>query len=187
MPSMDKRLVPISKFLSRVLRHHPETIGLSLDPQGWADVEQLVVQARHHGVALTPGLLHEVIEQNDKQRFAFDEDKRRIRASQGHSIPVDLGLEPVQPPEFLYHGTAVRSLASIRSRGLLPGQRNHVHLSVDKITAARVGGRHGRAVVLEVRAGLMHTAGYLFYLSANSIWLTEHVPAAYLGFPPDQD
>jgi len=184
---VDRRLVSLSKFLSRVLRHHPEAIGLSLDSQGWADVEHLLAQARRHGVALTPELLQEVVEHNDKRRFAFDEDKRRIRANQGHSIPVDLGLEPVRPPEFLYHGTAAANVATIREQGLLPGRRNHVHLSADESTAARVGGRHGRAVVIEARAGLMHAAGYPFYLSANGVWLTEHVPVAYLGLPPDPE
>jgi putative RNA 2'-phosphotransferase len=166
---MDKRLIRVSKFLSRVLRHHPEAIGLTLDPQGWADVDQLLAQARSHGVVITPELLQETVEQNDKHRFAFSEDGTRIRASQGHSIPVELGLEPEQPPEFLYHGTAVRSVASIQALGLLPGRRNHVHLSADETTAARVGGRHGSPEVLKVRAGLMHAAGYQFYLSANGI------------------
>lgn len=179
---MDKRLVFLSKFLSRVLRHHPEAIGLTLDSQGWADVEHLLALARRHGVALTPELLHEVVEQNDKQRFAFDEDKRRIRANQGHSIPVDLGLEPVRPPEFLYHGTAAANIEAIKERGLLPRRRNHVHLSADEITAARVGGRHGNPAVLRVQAALMHAAGYRFYLSTNGIWLTERVPTQYLDF-----
>ena len=177
---MNKCLTHISKFLSRVLRHHPQAIGLSLDPQGWADVEQLLAQARRLGVELTLATLQEVVEQNDKQRFAFSADKARIRANQGHSIPVDLGLEPTPPPEFLYHGTAVRFSASIKERGLVPGRRNHVHLSADENTAARVGGRHGSPIVLKVQAGLMHAAGYQFYLSANGVWLTEQVPAQYI-------
>jgi putative RNA 2'-phosphotransferase len=177
---MDKHLIPLSKFLSRVLRHHPEAIGISLDPQGWADVEQLLAQARRHGVALTLETLQDVVEQNDKHRFTFSEDKTRIRANQGHSIPVDLGLEPMPPPEFLYHGTAARFSASIKARGLVPGRRNHVHLSADENTAARVGGRHGSPIVLKVQAGLMHAAGYPFYLSANEVWLTEQVPAQYI-------
>ena len=184
---MNKCLIPISKFLSRVLRHQPKAIGLMLDPQGWADVEQLLTQARRHGLALTPELLQEVVEQNDKQRFAFNEDRTRIRASQGHSIPVDLGLDPMEPPDLLYHGTAERFIAAIKERGLLPGRRNHVHLSGDKATATRVGGRHGRPVVLTVQAGLMHAAGCRFYLSANGVWLTEHVPAEYMDFPSQQE
>lgn len=179
---MDKRLVSLSKFLSRVLRHHPEAIGLTLDSQGWADVEHLLALARRHGVALTQELLQEVVEQNDKQRFSFDEDKRRIRANQGHSIPVELGLEPVRPPEFLYHGTTAANIAAIRKQGLLPGRRNDVHLSTDESTAARVGGRHGSPVVLRIRAALMHAAGYRFYLSANGVWLTKCVPVEYLDF-----
>lgn len=177
---MDKRLVRRSRFLSRVLRHHPEAIGLTLDPQGWADVEQLLAQARAHGVALTRKTLQEIVAQNDKQRFAFSEDETRIRANQGHSIPVDLDLEAVQPPELLYHGTAARFIPAIKARGLLPGRRNHVHLSVVETTAARVGGRHGNPVVLKVQAGLMHAAGHRFYRSANGVWLTEHVPAQYV-------
>ena len=177
---MHKRLIHLSKFLSHILRHRPEAIGLTLDPQGWADVEQLLAQARCHGVALTLATLQKVVEQNDKQRFTFSADRVRIRANQGHSIPVDLDLEPRQPPEFLYHGTAARFSASIKARGLVPGRRNHVHLSADENTAARVGGRHGSPLVLKVQAGLMHAAGYQFYLSANGIWLTEQVPAHYI-------
>lgn len=177
---MDKRLVRLSKFLSRVLRHHPEASGLTLDAQGWAEVAHLLAQARAHGVALTWETLQEIVAQNDKQRFAFSEDGTSIRANQGHSLPVDLGLEPVQPPEFLYHGTAARFVIAIQERGLLPGRRNHVHLAADEATATRVGGRHGSPVVLKVQAGLMHAAGYRFYLSANGVWLTEHVPAQYV-------
>jgi putative RNA 2'-phosphotransferase len=184
---IDKRLVPLSKFLSRTLRHHPEANGLSLDAGGWADADQLLVQARRHGVALTRELLQEVVAQNDKRRFAFNEDGTRIRASQGHSIPIDLGLEPTQPPELLYHGTAARFISSIKTHGLRPGRRIHVHLSADRTTAARVGGRHGSPVVIEVRAELMHAAGYPFYLSANGVWLTKHVPVEYLSFPPEQE
>lgn len=180
---MDKRLVRLSKFLSRVLRHHPEAIDLTLDAQGWAEVAHLLAQARSHGVALTRETLQEIVAQNDKQRFALSDDGTRIRASQGHSIPVDLGLAPTEPPELLYHGTAARSIPSIRARGLLPGRRNHVHLSADETTAARVGGRHGNPMVITVRAGLMHAEGYPFYLSANGVWLTEHVPVAYLDIP----
>lgn len=176
---MDKRLVRLSKFLSRVLRQHPEAIGLTLDAQGWADVEQLLAQARAHGVALTGETLQEIVAQNDKQRFAFNADGTRIRASQGHTIPVDLGLAATEPPELLYHGTAARFIPSIRARGLLPGRRNHVHLSADEASAMRVGGRHGSPVVLTVQAGLMHAASYQFYLSANGVWLVEQAPAQY--------
>lgn len=180
---MDKRLVRLSKFLSRVLRHHPEAIGLTLDAQGWAEVAQLLAQARAHGVALSRETVQEIVAQNDKQRFAFSADGTRIRASQGHSIPVDLGLAPTEPPKLLYHGTAARFIPAIQARGLLPGRRNHVHLSADEASAMRVGGRHGNPLVIAVRAGLMHAEGYPFYLSANGVWLTEHVPVAYLDIP----
>ncbi len=180
---MDRKLVRVSKFLSLVLRHKPETIGLSLDQGGWARVDELIVASNRSGVSLDEGLLREVVEQNDKQRFAFSNDGLRIRASQGHSIPVDLGLEPLVPPEFLYHGTATRFLESIKKRGLVPGNRLHVHLSPDEPTAVRVGQRHGKPVVLTIRAGHMYANGFTFYLSANGVWLTEKVPAEYIKFP----
>jgi putative RNA 2'-phosphotransferase len=180
---MNRKLVRISKFLSLVLRHKPETIGLSLDQGGWARVDELIVASNRSGVPLDEGLLREVVEQNDKQRFAFSDDGLRIRASQGHSIPVELGLEPLMPPEFLYHGTATRFLQSIRRQGLAPGRRNQVHLSPDERTAVRVGQRHGNPVVLTVQAGRMYANGFTFYLSANGVWLTERVPAEYIKFP----
>jgi putative RNA 2'-phosphotransferase len=180
---MNRKLVRISKFLSLVLRHKPETIGLSLDQGGWARVDELIVASNRSGVPLDEGLLREVVKQNDKQRFAFSDDGLRIRASQGHSIPVDLGLEPLMPPKFLYHGTATRFLQSIRRQGLVPGGRNQVHLSPDERTAVRVGQRHGKPLVLTVRAGRMHANGFTFYLSANGVWLTERVPAEYIKFP----
>jgi putative RNA 2'-phosphotransferase len=180
---MNRKLVRISKFLSLVLRHKPETIGLSLDQGGWARVDELIVASNRSGVPLDEGLLQEVVEQNDKQRFAFSDDGLRIRASQGHSIPVELGLEPLVPPEFLYHGTATRFLQSIRRQGLAPGRRNQVHLSPDERTAVRVGQRHGNPVVLTVQAGRMYANGFTFYLSANGVWLTERVPAEYIKFP----
>jgi putative RNA 2'-phosphotransferase len=180
---MNRKLVRISKFLSLVLRHKPETIGLYLDQGGWARVDELIVASNRSGVPLDEGLLREVVEQNDKQRFAFSDDGLRIRASQGHSIPVELGLEPLVPPEFLYHGTATRFLQSIRRQGLAPGRRNQVHLSPDERTAVRVGQRHGNPVVLTVQAGRMYANGFTFYLSANGVWLTERVPAEYIKFP----
>jgi putative RNA 2'-phosphotransferase len=179
---MEQRLVRLSKFMSLVLRHKPGKIGLTLDEQGWAEVDELVEKARKAGVPLTNDLLREVVEKNDKQRFKLSADGRRIRASQGHSIPVDLGLQPVTPPERLYHGTAERFLESIRFKGLRPGSRQHVHLSPDVATAIKVGSRHGAPVVLVVRAGEMHRDGYVFYLSDNGIWLTVQVPPAYLEF-----
>jgi putative RNA 2'-phosphotransferase len=180
---MDKKLVRISKFLSLVLRHKPETIGLSLDRRGWARVDELIAAANRAGVPLDQALLRQVVEQNDKQRFALSHDGLRIRASQGHSLPVDLGLEPLVPPQFLYHGTASRFLNSIRRQGLVPRGRMHVHLSPDEPTALRVGKRHGKPVVLTVQAGRMHRDGFRFYLSANGVWLTGKVPVEYLVFP----
>jgi putative RNA 2'-phosphotransferase len=180
---MQPSLVRLSKFLSLVLRHQPERVGLTLDPEGWADVDELLARARQAGVQLTRPLLEQVIADNDKQRFAFSDDRSRIRASQGHSIPVDLGLSAVDPPELLYHGTAGRSVAQIRRQGLNGRGRNHVHLSATPATAHAVGSRHGRPVVLTVEAGRMARDGHLFYRSANGVWLTAAVPAAYLVFP----
>jgi putative RNA 2'-phosphotransferase len=139
---MNKNIVKYSKFLSLILRHQPELIGLSLDENGWTDVSQLIELANKKGTALTAELLEEVVASNDKKRFAFNADKSRIRASQGHSIEVDLALVPQQPPAYLFHGTATRFLDSIRDRGLLPGSRQHVHLSADESVAINVGQRH---------------------------------------------
>lgn len=179
----DKDRVHKSKFLSLVLRHQPEEIGIALDEAGWVSVEELLAACGRRGVHLTRAELEEVVATNDKKRFAFSEDGARIRASQGHSVPVELGYAPAVPPETLYHGTGAQSVASIREQGLLPRSRQHVHLSPDHATAVKVGQRHGRPVVLEVRAGEMHRAGHVFHLSANGVWLTERVPAEYLEFP----
>ena len=143
----------LSKFLSLVLRHDPACIGLTLDAQGWADVDDLLQKANAAGVPLTRALLDEIVRTSDKQRFALSTDGTRIRANQGHSIPVDLALEPVAPPNVLYHGTVARFLPSIRRKGLRRGQRHHVHLSADRETASRVGSRRGEPVVLTVAAG----------------------------------
>ncbi len=177
---MRNRLVRTSKFLSLVLRHKPEVIGLELDDAGWAPVSELVRRAREHGRELSESTIREVVETNDKRRFSLSADGTRIRARQGHSIRVDLGLEPVTPPGVLYHGTARRFLRSIRRQGLLRGERHHVHLSPDEATAHAVGRRHGRPVVLRVDAGRMHADGHAFYLSENGVWLTDQVPAEYL-------
>jgi putative RNA 2'-phosphotransferase len=180
---MKKNIVKYSKFLSLILRHQPEIIGLSLDENGWAEVSQLIELANKQGTALTPELLEEVVATNDKKRFAFNADKSRIRASQGHSIAVDLALVPQQPPAYLFHGTATRFLDSIRDRGLLPGSRQHVHLSEDESIAKNVGQRHGKPIVLKVRSGEMAQAGTSFFLSDNGVWLTDNVPSQYLDFP----
>lgn len=163
-----------------MLRHQPGQIGLTLDAQGWADVDELLLKANQHGVALTRPLLNEIVEQNDKQRFAFSVDGTRLRANQGHSIKIDLGLEPIAPPARLYHGTAARFLESIQQQGLLRGKRDFVHLSPDEVTARRVGARHGEPLVLVVKARQMQADGFAFYCAANGVWLTLYVPREYL-------
>ncbi len=179
------KLKHISKLLSLGLRHAPETIGLELDAHGWADVDQLLARAAQHGTAVTRAQLDAVVSTSDKQRFALSDDGSRIRANQGHSISsIDLGLAPSEPPALLYHGTAERFVDAIRAGGLRPGSRQHVHLSRDAGTASTVGARHGRPVVLEVDAAAMHSAGYFFFVSANSVWLADAVPAAFITFPP---
>lgn len=177
---MNKNDIKRSKFLSMVLRHKPEVIGLMLDQNGWVDVRKLLVACAKHRVIISPEDLERIVETNDKKRFAFNEDRSKIRASQGHSVAVDLLLDPVEPPEFLYHGTAVHFLSSIQNRGLVKGRRQHVHLSHDLATAVQVGRRHGEPVVLKILAKEMLDNGYLFYVSANGVWLTDHVPAIYL-------
>lgn len=177
---MEKQVKNISKFMSLVLRHRPEQIGLTLDEHGWADTQELIEKLNQHGAGITPALLDFVVENNDKKRFAFSEDKSMIRASQGHSLEVDLDLPKAVPPEFLYHGTASRFVTQILREGLKKQQRHHIHLSTVKDTAIDVGGRHGKPVILKVAAARMHDAGYAFYLSANGVWLTDVVPADFL-------
>lgn len=172
----------ISKRLAYVLRHRPDSIGLRLEAGGWADVEELLEALRTHGRALTRAQLDDVVAASDKQRFAFDADGRRIRASQGHSVPVDLQLEATTPPPALFHGTVAAALDGITAHGLVPRGRHHVHLSVDVATARAVGQRRGRAVVLVVDAAAMAVIGTTFYRSANGVWLVAAVPAAYLSY-----
>lgn len=181
--TMDRALVPTSRWMSKVLRHAPESVGLALDEAGWVDVDALLRAAHGAGVALDRAMLDRIVGENDKQRFALSADGRRIRASQGHSVPVQLGLAPRTPPEVLFHGTAEGNLASIRRQGLRPGRRTHVHLSADEATAVAVGRRHGRPVVLRVPAGRMHAAGHAFYRSDNGVWLTDAVPPGDVEFP----
>lgn len=174
-------LVALSRFMSYALRHAPEAAGLVLDNEGWADVADLVRGAQAAGVPLTDTLVQEIVRTNDKQRFRLSDDGRRIRASQGHSVAVDLKLQPLEPPETLFHGTATRFLASILADGLKPGSRQHVHLSDAVATATAVGKRHGRAVVLRVEAGAMYRDGVAFFRSDNGVWLTAHVPPRFLA------
>ncbi|MGV9785588.1 RNA 2'-phosphotransferase [Streptomyces sp. NPDC003435] len=176
----DRRTVKVSKYLSKHLRHQPERIGLTLDPAGWVEIDALLAAAAAHGFPVTRTELDHVVAVNDKRRFAVEGG--RIRASQGHSVEVALGLPPVTPPPYLYHGTVARSLDAIRAEGLRPMNRHHVHLSTDRETATRVGARRGRPVVLAVDAGAMHRDGHVFHVSANGVWLTDAVPPRYLRF-----
>lgn len=182
---MNKQTIEISKFLSLVLRHNPQKIGIALDPEGWTPVDALLAAAGRHGRRISRAQLEEVVGTNDKQRFSFSPNGQLIRANQGHSVEVDLNLAPVEPPELLYHGTVEKFLDSIRERGLVRGNRHHVHLSADRETATRVGQRRGRPVVLVVHSGRMHRAGQKFYRSENGVWLTEAVPVEYLEFLKD--
>lgn len=177
---MKNDVVKISKFLSLVLRHQPQKIGLTLDSAGWVNVQKLIAACNQYGVRMTLAELEAVVRDNDKQRFAFSEDGLRIRASQGHSIEVELDYEPAVPPPILYHGTVERFLALIKANGLVKGKRHHVHLSADVKTAENVGNRRGKAIVLEVLSGQMHEDGYAFFQSANGVWLTDAVPPQYL-------
>jgi putative RNA 2'-phosphotransferase len=169
-----------SKLLSYVLRHRPDSIGLQLDANGWADVDELLQRLAEHGKPIARDLLDRVVAENDKQRFALDAHRTRIRASQGHSIDVELGLEPVQPPDVLYHGTASRFVTSILATGLRPGSRQHVHLSGDVDTARRVGTRHGVPVILRIDTARMRADGAVFYRSDNGVWLSGPVAPRYL-------
>ena len=184
---MTHDLTKASKFLSLVLRHRPEHIGLVLDENGWADVDVLIERAAAHGVTLTRDLIGEIVASSDKQRFALDAAGGRIRANQGHSVDIDLGLEPAEPPAILFHGTAAGTVPAIRSEGLKPGDRQHVHLSRDEATAVKVGQRHGRPVVLHVFAGKMWGQGTPFYCSANGVWLTPAVPPEFIAFANEPD
>lgn len=180
---MSKSDVQLSKFLSLVLRHKAEEIGIQLDAAGWVPVSELLEALTRHGRGTSRERLHEIVRSSDKQRFALSEDGTRIRANQGHSIEVELGHAPAVPPETLYHGTAEKSIESIRREGLHKRARHHVHLSPTREIAAAVGSRHGKLVLLEVRSGAMHRDGHAFFRTPNNVWLTDHVPPEYLIFP----
>ena len=180
----DARLVRVSKYLSKHLRHQPERLGLALGPGGWVDVEALLAACARHQFPITRAELDEVVARNDKQRFAIDPTGTRIRANQGHSVDVDLELEPATPPAVLYHGTHPGALDAIRAEGLSPMRRRHVHLSADVPAARQVGARRGRAVVLEIDAAALHRDGHPFFLADNGVWLTDAVPPAMIrGWP----
>lgn len=174
------RITSASKFLSLVLRHEPGRIGLRLEEGGWVPVAQLLECCANAGRRITPALLQEIVHTNDKKRFSFSEDGLRIRANQGHSITVDLGLAAQEPPGVLYHGTASRFLEVILAQGLQRRSRHHVHLTDQHATAVAVGQRHGKPVVLQVDARRMHAEGHMFYRSDNGVWLTDQVDACYL-------
>ncbi|GAA1800645.1 RNA 2'-phosphotransferase [Planosporangium flavigriseum] len=177
-------LVGLSKRLSYVLRHRPDSVGLTLDRNGWVAVDDLLAALAAHGVRVGRAELDTVLAGNDKRRFAVEagpDGRDRIRASQGHSIPIDLGLTPVTPPPVLYHGTSAAAVPSIRAEGLRKARRHHVHLSGDLSTAQRVGARRrGPVEILTVDAAAMAADGHQFYRSANGVWLTDHVPPRYL-------
>lgn len=173
-------LKEVSKYMSLILRHKPDTIGITLDEHGWANVDELIA-----GIAkdneFNMEILEEIVRTDEKQRYSFNMDKTLIRANQGHSIPVDVELEEKEPPELLWHGTGEKFVASIDVQGLIPKSRLYVHLSKDEETAIKVGTRHGKPVLYKVNAGEMFREGYKFYLSVNGVWLTEEVPVKYLN------
>ncbi len=181
--SQEKRLITVSKTLSLVLRHQPQSIGIALDENGWIPVDTLLTALNKRGHKVSLEELQEVVQSNDKQRFRFSEDGLKIRANQGHSVSVDLELVPVEPPLYLYHGTATRFLAGIQEAGLIKQSRQHVHLAADKETARKVGSRHGLPTILTIRSGDMYQNGFIFYQSDNGVWLTNTVPVTYIQFP----
>jgi putative RNA 2'-phosphotransferase len=178
---MERNMVTVSKFLAKHLRHAPDTLGLTLQPGGWASVDDLLSASERVGFAISYDELIECVETSDKKRFSFDETGDRIRANQGHSVEVDLQLDEKEPPGVLYHGIVDRFLASIMAEGLKKGKRHHVHLSNDTETARRVGARRGKPVILQVDAAKMHGQGFKFFLSTNGVWLADSVPAVFLS------
>jgi putative RNA 2'-phosphotransferase len=180
MQPLDRDDVRRSKLVARVLRHRPASVGITLDPHGWTDVESLLAALAAHGHRITRTDLERVVRHNDKQRFEWDTASDRIRARQGHSVDVDLGLPPIEPPDRLYHGTPRRNLDSILATGLEPRGRHHVHLSEDVDTAHRVGARRGAPVVLVVDAAAMASQGIHFWLATNGVFLTDAVPPRFL-------
>ena len=177
----DKRWKNTSKFISLILRHQPEVIGIALDEHGWADVQEMIDGInRSEGHTLDMELLEEIVRMDEKQRYSFNEDHTLIRANQGHSIPVDVELEEKNPPDILWHGTGEKYVSSIDAQGLIPKSRLFVHLSSDMETARKVGSRHGKPVIYEIDCRQMAADGYRFFESANHVWLTKEVPVRYL-------
>mgnify|MGYP002778299445 CR=1 FL=1 len=180
MPKTDAEITRISKTLSYHLRHRPDALGIALEPGGWVRVDALLAALARNGKAISRAELDEVVARNNKQRFAFDAGGERIRANQGHTVEVELGLEPMEPLAVLFHGTSRRTLDAILRDGLRKMGRHHVHLSADTATAHAVGARHGAPVVLAVDAAALHAAGHVFFRSANGVWLVDAVPPAFL-------
>lgn len=178
----ERRLERLSKFISMILRHKPQVIGITLDEHGWADVNELIKGINETGeeVEFSKATLETIVKTDKKQRYSFSQDKTLIRANQGHSIPVDVELEKKEPPKVLYHGTGSRFVKSIQEQGLLPMERLYVHLSTDVETATNVGKRHGTPVIFKVNAEQMQKDKYDFFQSVNGVWLTKEVPAKYL-------
>jgi putative RNA 2'-phosphotransferase len=176
----EKQKVKISKFLSLILRHKPEEIGLILEENGWVNIADLLKACADYGKPMTINELRQIVETNDKKRFAFNENETKIRASQGHSVEVDLEFEKRTPPEILYHGTAEKNVGEILASGLKKMKRHHVHLSADTETARKVGARYGKPVILKIDTVAMLAENYEFFVSANSVWLVENVPPKFL-------
>lgn len=178
----ERRLKRLSKFISMILRHRPEVIGITLDEHGWADVEKLIKGINETGeeVEFSKATLEEIVKTDEKQRYSFSQDKALIRANQGHSVPVDVELERKEPPKVLYHGTGSKSVEAIKKQGILSMERLYVHLSTDVETATKVGKRHGTPVIFQVNSEQMQKDGYDFFQSVNGVWLTKEVPAQYL-------
>lgn len=172
-------LTKVSKYISLILRHKPETIGITLDAHGWANVKDLI-KGVNKTYKLDMEMLEEIVATDDKQRYSFNEDKTMIRANQGHSVNVDVELEEVEPPKYLYHGTATKYMDSILKDGLIPKSRLYVHLSADVETAITVGERHGKPIIFRIRSKAMYDQGFKFYKSQNGVWLTKNVPSEFM-------
>ncbi len=176
----EKQTKQISKFLSLILRHNPDKIGLTLDENGWANVNELISKSK---IRFNLTQLEEVVVTNNKKRFSFNDDKTKIRANQGHSLKnIDLELTALEPPQFLYHGTVAKFMESIKKTGLQKMSRQHVHLSHERETAINVGSRRGKAIILSIRTLEMYKNGFKFYCSENGVWLTDEVPTEYIEF-----
>lgn len=176
----EKETTRLSKLLSYILRHKPEEYGIVLDENGYTNVDELINKLNAHNENISLEILQHIVDTNNKKRFAFNDDLSKIRASQGHSVDVELGYTEEQPPAILYHGTVEKFLSSILKDGLQKMQRHHVHLSADKTTATKVAERRGKPIILEIKSGEMFSAGYKFYLSDNGVWLIDHVPVNFI-------